>query len=143
MQTILRRWLLPVSLSLNAFLLVLVLWHPRPPHGPPDPRHIVDHMVEDMRPADAAIIREVFARHAPALGNGHTNMEAFAGRVRAALEMPQPDIAALRAAFADAKHARNQFDDVMEAVITESAPLVSPDARTKLFRPPGGPGKRP
>lgn len=134
MPLFLRRWLLPLSLSLNVFLAVLVLWHPRPPQGPPPPHMIVEHMVEGMSPADEAVVRAAFARNSWRWEGDRPMMEQLVPRMQAALSASQPDLDAIRAALGDAKRARNNFDDTLEAVILESAPLVSPEGRTKLFR---------
>ncbi|HLN22413.1 MAG TPA: hypothetical protein VK558_00340, partial [Patescibacteria group bacterium] len=53
-----RNWVLPLSLSLNVLLATAAAVHilKGPPHRPPPgPENIIDHVVEILSPADAAI----------------------------------------------------------------------------------------
>ena len=94
------RWLLPVSLALNIFFVVLAVrhhpfWHPRPP----DAGHIADFMTPGLPPADAAILQQSFAAHAGAMDEARKAGQDFPEKIRAALTANPFDPAALQAAL--------------------------------------------
>ena len=134
--------LLAGSILLNAFLLGI--WVARPQHAkgpmvPPPPAHIVERVTEGMSAADAAIFRKAFARHLPQLEADYVVLTAVPARIRAALAGPEFDPVAMQAALADLRRVRDGFDNAMSQASLESAPLMSPEGRMQLWRPPGPP----
>jgi len=130
------KWLLPISLAINVFLLALVLTHfgppPFQPPPPPNPADMAARMAESLPPADALVLRQAFATVAPPAPIG--DPRAFHDRLRAALDAPSFDAAALRQALAEMSKAHAAFDDAMAAAIIEAAAKMSPEGRRKLAR---------
>lgn len=146
----LSRWLLPFSLALNVFFATVIAM--RPPHfghppGPPNPNHIVERIADVLPPADAAILRQVFAAHSADIERGHALMHVMPNRVRAILAAPQLDNAALGQVMADDRAARATMDEAIQAVVMETIPKLSDEGRARLSRwdprPPDGPGGPP
>lgn len=145
------RWLLPASLALNIFFIVLAVrhhpfWHP----GPPDARHIADFMTSNLPPADAAILQQSFAAQDAALEEARKADRDFPGKIRAALTANPFDAEALKAALKDGQTHHQGMEDAMAAAFVEAAGKMSPEGRAALaarhqFGPPGppGPGFRP
>jgi uncharacterized membrane protein len=136
----LTRWLLPVSLAVNAFLAAITFtcfgppWFRPPP--PPNPAEMAARMAESLPPADAAVLRHSFAALTPPPSEGPA---VFHARLRAALETPDFDETALRRVFADAAKAHAAFDDAMAAAIIDAAAKMSPEGRRQLAREGGHP----
>jgi uncharacterized membrane protein len=143
-----KRLLLPASLALNVFLAVLAFQHwradgPLPPPLPPG--EIVEKMAATLPPADGAILREVFARHAGGLEMGRPGRDGVIERLGPILLAPEFDAAALRQIFTDGRRRREGFDRVLEEAVVESLSRISPDGRARIaewerrHRPPGRP----
>ena len=140
------RWLLPVSLALNIFFVVLAVrhhpfWHPRPP----DAGHIADFMTPGLPPADAAILQQSFAAHAGAMDEARKAGQDFPEKIRAALTANPFDPAALQAALKEGQSGHQAMEDAMASALIEAATKMSPEGRTALaarrqFGPPGPPG---
>ena len=132
-----RRIALPASLALNVFLAVLLVqqWRAgdRPP-GPPSPTRIADEIAATLPPADALILREVFARHADQLEAGHKEHRGVPERLRTVLTAQPFDEAALRKIFADGRQARSESDRALEEAVAESLRRMSPEGRAAVAR---------
>jgi uncharacterized membrane protein len=142
------RWLLPASLSVNVFLVVMIVVLRMPHHFWPPPREpgrMVEEIAASLPPADGAILREVFQRHAPQVDSAHVGMRSFHDAIQAALSAPTFDPEALRAVFAEGRKRRMSMDDALEASLIETASKISYAGRKKLgeWTPPGPPGPPP
>lgn len=138
MPRALVRWLLPISLALNVFLLVVVAVVARSPHPPPDPRHMVERMAKDLPEHDAAILRAAFAAQAKALKQAEEGRRQMFERVRAALVAPTLDIDALRKAFEEGHVAHEQLEQAISGAIISASEQMSPEGRKDLaMRMPG------
>lgn len=139
------RWLLPASLALNIFFVVLAVrhhpyWHPHPP----DAGHIADFMTSGLTPADAAILQQSFAAHASAMDEARKAGRDFPDKIRAALTANPFDSAALTAALKEGQSDHQAMEDAMAAALVEAATKISPEGRLALaarhqFGPPGPP----
>lgn len=132
-----KRFLFPAALALNAFLavvLVMVLTRDGPPPPPPSPGAMAERMADGLPAADAAILREAFAAHAPDMGEVDADMRNMHDRIRAILLAPEFDEAALRAVFADGRAARGRMDSSFEAAFIDAVKRISAEGRRKLSR---------
>ena len=142
------RWLLPVSLALNLFFIVLAVRHlPFLHPHPPDAGHIADFMTSNLPPADAAILQQSFAAHAAVMEEAHRAGQDFPEKIRAALTANPFDPGALSAALKDGQAGHQIMEDALAAALVEAAGKMSPEGRAALaarrqFGPPGpgGPG---
>lgn len=148
----LPRWTLPVSLLLNVFLIGVIatlaftaFTHDAPPsgrrHGPPNPMRLVERMAETLPSADAAILKEAFARRAAEIQRSQEGMEAMPSRLRAATGAEPFQLDALATAFADGKAARDGLDDAIASAVLDAVSRMSPEGRHKLAT--WEPAKRP
>jgi uncharacterized membrane protein len=136
------RWLLPVSLALNLFFIVVAVRHRAflHPH-PPDPGNIVDLMKPGLSPADADIVQKSFDAHRPALDEARKDGRDFPGKIRAALTADPFDPEALKAALKEGQAGHQVMEDAMAAALVEAASRMSPQGRAALAaRRPHGPG---
>jgi uncharacterized membrane protein len=142
------RWLLPVSLALNLFFIVLaVRHHPFLHPHPPDPGNIAAFMKPGLSPADADILQRSFDAHKPALDEARKDGQDFPGKIRAALTANPFDPEALKAALKEGQTGHQVMEDAMAAALVEAATKMSPEGRAALaahhqFGPPG-PGGHP
>lgn len=140
----LSRWLLPLSLALNVFLGTLAVMHPPfpPRHEPPDPAQIIERIAASLPPADAVILRRVFAAHAADLDRAARDFHAMPDRILALLAAPRLDEDALRAVMAANREAHTRLDDTLGLIVVEVVPRLSPEGRAALarFDPRPGPG---
>ena len=146
-KSILHRWALPLSLALNVFLVTVVVMrlplHHRP--GPPDPQEIARHIAATLPPADGAILLEVVAAHRAEFERSHALRHTIPGKIKAVLEQPKLDLAALRAVFAENRDVNLSMDEALATTIEEVVSRISDDGRAKLaqWQPPRGPGGGP
>lgn len=139
------RWLLPVSLTVNAFLggLAITAWlRPDFPPPPPRPQRMIEEMAEILPAADAAILRQSFAERAPNVDNRPRNREEMFLKIRAALKADPFDPQALTAIFQNGRKIRDAIDDSIEGALVDAASKMSAAGRHKLAdwhpRPPRG-----
>lgn len=125
------RFLLPVSLAVNAFLgaLALMQWH-RPP--PPPPESMVEDMARPLPAADADLLRQSFARHLPPSDRRPPPFEDMLIGLRAALAADPFDPERLRTVFREGRAGRDRMDDAMEAAVVEAAARMSAAGRHRL-----------
>ena len=143
------RWLLPASLALNLFFIVLAVrnhpfWHPHPM----DPGHIVDFMKPNLPPADAEILQKSFADHKAAMDEAHKASQGLPDKIRAALQANPFDPDALRQALKDGQANHQVIEDNMAVSLVDAATKMSPEGRAELaarhpFGPPGPGGHGP
>ncbi|MBR0681708.1 periplasmic heavy metal sensor [Roseomonas eburnea] len=142
------RLILGVSIALNLFLaafvggqrwrargLEMLALQPGPglmEQGAPDPEGTLAHLVRALPPADAAILRaSVRARMFELLDARRGFVEAAAAaREEVARDPVNP--AALQAAIAEARRQRLRFGPLLEAVLLEAVPRMSPEGRRVL-----------
>lgn len=141
------RWLLPVSLSANVFLIAMIVVFRMPHHfGPPprEPGRMVEEMASRLPKADGDILREVFNRHAPQMDGMHAAMRRFHDAIQTVLTAPTFNPEALRAVFAEVRKSRMALDDALESSLIETASKISYGGRKKLgeWTPPGPPPPR-
>jgi len=133
------RWLLPISLALNAFFIVIAVRHQPFLHPePPNPGHFAHVFGAGLSPADAAIWQRSFADHAPAMNDMHREGREFPDQIRAALAADPFDPDALKAALDKGRTARQRADDAMAGALVEAATKMSAEGRAKLAAA-GGP----
>lgn len=156
MQITLPRWLLPVSILVNMFLVGAVvalalpmlsgpLPHPpfgsRGPGGPDGPEGpgrshgplaMAERMADSLPPADAAILREAIAARAEAMRAADKEMRAFPDRLREALDSEPFQTDALKTVFTAGRDARVAMDDALSAAIADAAARMSADGRHSL-----------
>lgn len=137
------RFLLPASLTLNAFLagLALQMWHDSPRPGPPHPERMIEEMAATLPAADAKILRDSFAAHSTTLGMRPKNRDDVVQRIRAVLRDDPFDPQALALILKNGRKARNQIDDVIDSTLVEATAKMSPQGRHKLaeWHPPFAP----
>ncbi|MBI3445043.1 MAG: periplasmic heavy metal sensor [Magnetospirillum sp.] len=140
------RWALPASLAFNVFLATVLIFQPphRPRHPggpPPSPMVLVQHLAEELPAADAAILRQVAARHGQEMESQHAVWSALPLRIRDALAAPVFDAVGLRAVLDEGKSAHRAMDDSLADLIMEAASAMSPEGRQAVarFRPPPPP----
>jgi uncharacterized membrane protein len=141
------RWLLPVSLVLNAFFGGILVGHLDRPHqfGPlPDPAGIADRMADGLPPADAAVLRQAFASQAADLDRGHQAMDTFRRKIETLLSAPNFDPVAMKALLEGIRQAHEVEDAAMSAALIGAATKMSTEGRQRLAHlPPGPPGGGP
>lgn len=141
------RFVLPVSLVLNGFLvgMVITLWlRPVLPPAPPRPETIIAEMAAILPAADAAILRASFTARAPRLGDRPRNREETLGRIRNALRAEPFDAQALATIFAEGRQSRDRIDNSVEGALIDAAAKMSMEGRHKLadWRPSFSPPPR-
>lgn len=140
-------WLLPASLALNVFLIVLLAVGLRPhlfgpgPWPPPPPHEMANRMAEGLPLKDGAILREAFAARAGEFERADAVHRALPERVRAILRAEPLNLSALAAAFNEASEARASMDRALSAAMMEASGKMSPEGRRALaeWAPPGPP----
>jgi uncharacterized membrane protein len=141
-------WLLPISLALNLFFVILaVRHHPFLHPHPMNPRDVVAFLKANLSPADAAIMQQSFAAHAADLPDIERGRQDFPDRIRDALRAEPFDPDKLRAALIEARQSHQAMEDGLAAALVEAASRISAEGRAKLaasegpggFRRRGGP----
>ena len=143
------RWLLPASLALNLFFVVLAVrhhpfWHPHPPNA----GNIVDFMKPNLPPADAEILQKSFDAHKAAMDDASKAGQDFPEKIRAALTATPFNPDALKQALKDGQAGHLVMEDAMSSALVDAATKMSPEGRAALaarrqFGPPGPGGHGP
>lgn len=152
-QYVSGRWLLPLSLAVNVFLIAVIAVHEwRRPHGPPRPEHLIAHLSKVLSAADAATLRQAFeaetilhARPHPPSGSEGTNGPGSPegedmAAIRQALRAEPFDPEALAAAFARGHAVRDARDQAIGRVLLKVATAISAEGRQRLADLRGPPG---
>lgn len=136
------RWLLLASLALNLFFVgVAVAMAVRAPAPSYWDRNVfvrVERMTATLPPADADVVRaQINANHA-VIDAAQNKYHQARERIYDVLRQEPFDAAALRAAMADTRSARQNFDQVIQGVFASAAGQMSPAGRSALADwPPG------
>lgn len=134
------RWLLLGSLALNLFFIgTVVAMIVRQP--PPVDRSIstrIERLAAALPSNDAAILRRNYDANRTAVDGARAGYEASRDSVRAALRREPFDAAAMRDAMAQTRGARQNFDQLLQAVVVTSAGEMSQAGRSRLadYGPP-------
>jgi len=130
------RWLLLGSLALNLFFVgVAVAMAIRAPSPPAWDRNIfvrVEHIADTLPPADADILRGQINANRQLIDEAQTRYHAAQDSIHAALRHEPFDVSAMRAAMAQTRAARQQFDQVIQGVFAFAASQMSPAGRMAL-----------
>lgn len=113
-----------VSLGVNMFLAGLALSRLRPP-PPINPMRMVDHIADQLPPADAAILREAVETRRVGMMEEELKMRTFPERLRAALQAEPFDPSAFAAVFGEGCRRDSDFGSAM----VEAAQKMSPEGR--------------
>jgi len=139
------RWALPLSVSLNVFLIAVAgvhEWHQagHGPGGPPGPERMIEHLARHLPPADAEALRQAFAAEPALLRDDHRFMDEDMAKVREAMRAEPFDPAALAAALDHGHQIRDAHDQAIGRALVKAATAMSPAGRRQLAdHGPGGP----
>jgi len=140
------RLILGLSLALNLFLLAFVAGQRWRAHrlellavqsGPglmlsPDPEGALARLEAVLSPADAAILRAAVAERLGPLLDARRGFVAAIARARAEVARDPVNPAALQDAIAEARRERQRFGPLLEALLLEAVPRMSPQGRRVL-----------
>jgi len=127
------RWLLPISLALNLFFVVVAVrhnpfLHPRPP----GPRDVIGFLKANLSPEDAAIVQQSFSAHIAAQTEAERETQRYPDSIRKALTAVPFEPDALRAALAEGRSRHEKMEESMADAFVEAASKISQDGRNKL-----------
>ena len=136
------RWLLLGSLALNLFFVgAAVAIAIRAPATPTWDRNVfvrVERIATTLPPSDAGLLRGQIDANRAAIEDTQTKYRTAQDGIRATLRQEPFDPAALRAAMAETRAARQNFDQVVQGVFASVAPQMSAAGRHALADwPPG------
>ncbi|MGC1467712.1 MAG: periplasmic heavy metal sensor [Pseudolabrys sp.] len=136
------RWLLLASLAVNLFFIgVAIALLIRAPAAPTYDRNVfvrIDRLAATLPAADGGKMRAEIASHHDAVEAVQTNYRAAQDAIRATLRQEPFDEAAMRAAMAQTRAARQNFDQAIQGVVALAAAKMSPAGRKALADwPPG------
>jgi uncharacterized membrane protein len=136
------RWLLLGSLALNLFFvgvaLALAVRAPAPPSWDRNVFVRVERIAATLPPADADLLRGQIKANREAIESTQTIYQAAQDAIHATLRLEPFDDAAMRAAMAKTRAARQNFDQVIQGVFAGAAAQMSPAGRYGLADwPPG------
>ena len=136
------RWLLLGSLALNLFFvgvaLAMAIRAPAPSYWDRNVFVRVERLAATLPPADADLVRgQINANHA-AIDEAQSKYHAAREHIHDVLRQEPFDAAALRAAMAQSRAARQTFDQVVQGVFAVTATQMSSAGRQALADwPPG------
>ena len=130
------RWLLLGSLALNLFFvgvaLAMAIRAPAPPRWDPDVFVRVDRLSAALPADDAARLRAAMASRHDAIATAQSDYHNARDQIRASFRGEPFDAAAMRAAMAKTRAARQNFDRVVQGVFADLVPQLSSTARHTL-----------
>ncbi len=130
------RWLLLGSLALNLFFIgiaaALAVRAPAPPSWDRNVFVRVERLAASLPPADADLLRGQIKANRETIEDAQTNYRAAQDVIRVTLRHEPFDVAAMRAAMAQTRAARQNFDQVIQGVFAASASQMSPAGRHAL-----------
>jgi uncharacterized membrane protein len=139
------RWLLLGSLALNLFFIgiaaALVIRAPASPTWDRDVFVRVERLSATLPPADADLLRGEINANRATIENMQSKYYAARESIHDTLRQEPFDPAAMRAAMAATRAARQAFDQVIQGVFAGSAAKMSPAGRRALADWP--PGRKP
>lgn len=136
------RWLLLGSLALNLFFVgVALAMAIRAPASPAWDRNVfvrVERIAATLPPADSDLLRGQIAANRVTIEEAQTKYRAAQDTIRATLRQDPFEPAAMRAAMAQTRAARQNFDQTIQGVFAELASQMSSAGRHALADwPPG------
>lgn len=147
------RVILAVSIALNLFLVALVgaqRWRAAQVQrvGTPaaslvegrgirDPEGTLQEFVARLAPDDAAILQGAARARLGELLNARRDFVAAVQRTREEIGRDPVDPTALREAMAEARRQRQRFGPLLEAILLDAVPRMTPEGRRALSRAPG------
>jgi uncharacterized membrane protein len=134
-----RYWLFG-SLALNLFLIgiasALLIRQPEIPDRSIGAR--IERLATTLPPSDGDKLRSEFRAQRDAVNGSRAAYDNARDGIRAVLRREPFDAGAMREAMAKARAARQEFDQVMQAIMVKAASNMSPIGRRKLAEwPPG------
>ena len=136
------RWLLLGSLALNLFFVgVAVAMAIRAPTSPSWDRNVfvrVDRLAATLPAADADLLRGQINGNRATIEDAQTNYRAAQDLIRATLRQEPFDAAAMRAAMAKTRAARQNFDQAIQGMFAGAAAQMSSTGRQALADWPRG-----
>jgi uncharacterized membrane protein len=140
-----RPWrsVLVVSLAVNLLLAgVIGAWLARPMFRGPPPRpeiaRVIERVSNRLPENDAVVLRRAYESHRAELAQQIARVRDARAAVRRALLAEPLDPDALSAAMAEVHAAREEVEDVMQAVMRDAAVSMSPEGRRTLASGPRG-----
>jgi uncharacterized membrane protein len=130
------RWLLLGSLALNLFFvgvaLAMVIRAPAPSYWDPNVFVRVERLAATLPPADAEILRNQISANHAAIDKAQTNHHSARQHIYEVLRQEPFDVEAMRAATAQARTARLNFDQTIQGVFADIAANITPAGRQAL-----------
>lgn len=128
------RWLLLGSLALNLFFVgVALAMAIRAPAPPPrwDPNVFVrvERLASTLPSADAALLRNAVQANHNVINDAQSKYHAARDRIHATLREESFKVEDLRAAMAETRAARQNYDQVIQGVFADVAAAMSPAGR--------------
>jgi uncharacterized protein YhaN len=147
------RVILAVSIALNLFLVALVgaqRWRAvqvqrmatpaiglGEGRGMRDPEGTLQEFLARLSPSDAAILQAVARARLGELLNARRDFVSAVERARAEIGRDSIDLTALREAMAEARRQRQRFGPLLEGILLDAVPRMTPEGRRALSRAPG------
>ncbi len=147
------RVILAVSIALNLFLVALVgaqRWRAvqvqrmaMPAHslvegrGIADPEGTLQEFLARLSPDDAAILQGAVRARLGDLLNARRDYVLAVARAREEIARDPVDPAAVREAIAEARRQRQRFGPLLEGILLDAVPRMTPEGRRALSRTPG------
>ena len=139
-----RRWVLPVSLAVNVFLLTVIAVHEwRRPHGPPNPRRMVEDIASSLPEADATVLRQTFAAEPELQQDPFKGGADTMASLRKVLRTEPFDPVAFAAEFHKLHERRDRFEQALDRALQTAVATMSPEGRRRLADHRGPPGPPP
>ncbi|WP_044560960.1 periplasmic heavy metal sensor [Azospirillum sp. B4] len=146
------RLALILSLALNLFLLAFlgaqqwrqqVALHALPPAIAGTPAgsalaNLLSQLAEQLPTEDRRLLRTAFVSHAAQFQEAQARFAAAMDQVRTEVDRTPLDIDALRAAIANAREQRQPMGPVLEDIMMDVLPKMSPEGRHVLSHYRGG-----
>lgn len=131
------RWLLLGSLALNLFFVgvavAMAIRGPAPPQRWNSNVFVrVERIAGTLPPADATLLRNAIAAHHDAIDAAQNSYHAARDEIHETLRQNPFKVADLRAAMAQTRTARQEFDQVIQGVFAGVAPQLSSAARLDI-----------
>src|SRR5512144_1379361 len=136
------RWLLLGSLALNLFFVgaavAMVIRAPAPSYWDPNVFVRVERLAATLPPADAEIVRNQMNTNHAATDEAQTTYDSARQHIHEVLRQEPFDVEAMRAATAQTRAARLNFDQTIQGVFADIAAKITPAGRQALANwPPG------
>jgi uncharacterized membrane protein len=136
------RWLLLGSLALNLFFvgiaLAMAVRAPVPSYWDPNVFVRVERLAATLPPADAEILRKQIGANHAAIEDTQTKYHSARQHIHEVLRHEPFDVEAMRAATAQTRTARLNFDQTVQGIFADIAAKITPAGRRALANwPPG------